>query len=878
MNNLLRRAAAWLSDPSPTDLRPKEPSWLPLTACAVAALFTVIAVHWEFVTGERGFYFYDLINLYHPLAALFTDAVGHGELPLWNPHMMCGLPTHADPQVGLFYPPMLLHTVTSFPKAALALHILHLWWAAMGALALGRALGLGWGASLVCGLAYGLSGYFITQAVHPNLVFTAAHFPWFLAALRRHAATGCWLQVAAAAAAWALMLLSGGFQVALYGAMAAAVLAVYWCLRLPGNWKDRAVRLGGSAAAAVLGIGVAAVQLWPSWQAAGLSVRSGGVNMHMARTYGLGERHWLQLLVGHLYGLPGHSHYLRRENFWESYGYFGLIALTGGLTAVAMAAARTMRIALRWFRTKVLNHLSPTDTSTCRPPAALPSEVILFALLGIAAWWVGMGDKAPADLMKWMYRNVPVFDAFRAHGRMLMVVCLAGSVLGGIGVQELLSAPSASSARLARPVAATKAPSSTQFHGAHAWALAACLAAGACVALAAAARFAPESLPALDWVKGRALMGKAQKAAALAYHCGMVGACLVAAALLLSAGHAWKRISGRALVIGLAALSITDLVAVQKPVWEPFGPKKFDVARRNDEVAGLTRLPGVRDGRYRVLMDWPTGMRVQNLGVLHGYHAVRAYGPLMLRRTADLFGVSQWRRFFPTGRITDDTNRLWITHSYTHPALNLMAARYIVTLGRRPILARKGLRPLIRRGYWVYENPSALPLAYVAHHVRPLAGKDPTGQARGILAGPAFDPGRTALTDRPVALPPESGDAGKNSSIPIRYTAATSVRWSRGGRRLEVKVSTTRPGVLVASVAHYPGWTVRVDGRRRTLLRVNHAFMGVPIKSGSHKILFFYNPVSLKWGWAVTIIALLGLFAIAVLALLRRRRNEPAPG
>ena len=44
--------------------------------------------------------------------------------------------------------------------------------------------------------------------------------------------------------------------------------------------------------------------------------------------------------------------------------------------------------------------------------------------------------------------------------------------------------------------------------------------------------------------------------------------------------------------------------------------------------------------------------------------------------------------------------------------------------------------------------------------------------------------------------------------------------------------------------SYYPGWTVEVDGKRRTLIETNVMFQGVEVQPGEKKAVFRYQPLS----------------------------------
>ena len=86
--------------------------------------------------------------------------------------------------------------------------------------------------------------------------------------------------------------------------------------------------------------------------------------------------------------------------------------------------------------------------------------------------------------------------------------------------------------------------------------------------------------------------------------------------------------------------------------------------------------------------------------------------------------------------------------------------------------------------------------------------------------------------------------------------------------------SSVERTVVVAQDVDYPGWTVRVDGQASDVLSVGQ-MLGVVLPPGetaaSHLIEFIYNPLTLKLGGLITILAAIG----SALYLLRPPTTKP---
>jgi hypothetical protein len=95
----------------------------------------------------------------------------------------------------------------------------------------------------------------------------------------------------------------------------------------------------------------------------------------------------------------------------------------------------------------------------------------------------------------------------------------------------------------------------------------------------------------------------------------------------------------------------------------------------------------------------------------------------------------------------------------------------------------------------------------------------------------------------------------------------------RLGTGLDLAVTMEQAGWLVISEPGWRGWRAEVDGRRVDLSRANHAFLGVPVPAGEHRLTLVYRPDSFVLGRAVSL-ATAG--ALAILLTVRRFRSRAA--
>ena len=328
------------------------------------------------------------------------ETLRRGCLPLWNPLLGAGAPLAANDQSALFYP---LNGLL-VPFAALGGRVGLAW--AHGLLAALHLALAGWGmakvvddfdapepAPTVAGLAYALSGYLVARLGFFSINAAAAWIPWLLWAARRVAEQPTRRRVAGLAGLWGLQLLAGHTQTAWYTALLVGVWVLFWLRRPLGK------RLAALAAAAFLGVALAAVQWLPTavylWQ----SQRAGGAPA-WALDYSFWPWHFLTLLMPDAFGSPAHGNYWGYGAFWEDAVYLGVLPLL--LAGLALRRGRPRRV-VAWG-----------------------------ALVVVIGFVLALGKFTPVFMA--LYRHVPTFAMFKAPARWSIWPETALALLGGLGV------------------------------------------------------------------------------------------------------------------------------------------------------------------------------------------------------------------------------------------------------------------------------------------------------------------------------------------------------------------------------------------------------------------------------------------------------------
>jgi len=77
-----------------------------------------------------------------------------------------------------------------------------------------------------------------------------------------------------------------------------------------------------------------------------------------------------------------------------------------------------------------------------------------------------------------------------------------------------------------------------------------------------------------------------------------------------------------------------------------------------------------------------------------------------------------------------------------------------------------------------------------------------------------------------------------------------------------LSVRAAAPALVVLADTWYPGWKALVDGSQAEIYPVNALFRGVLVEPGEHVIQMAYEPVSFRWGGAVSLAALAALIVL----------------
>lgn len=779
-----------------------------------------------------------------------VDALGRGQLPLWNPANAGGVPHLAQGLYGVFYPFHALYLWLTPERAYGFLAALHHLLAALFTYLYLRQLGVGFGGALFGGLAFGFSLGLLARAHYYQYVETFAWLPlglllverWFdrrtfwpplglavvtalvlLPGFPQTASYTLWLWVLAALFRAVPLDLDvdrqralGAILVVLAGATALAPflddprlalafgpwLALLFAF-VHGRRKLRFLcRMGALGIALCLGAGIALLQYLPAVEWMEHGVRSLGVP-ELQTANGLKPAFLLQALFPNVFGAPG-------------------APLTESLMNLPRLAA-----------------LSPERIASIGHHGNLIENALYFGVSGalLAVHGAFLGGRGRGFLVT----AGLVCIAFAVGVRLAVwPLYFGGFFVGTDPRRALVPAVFAGCCLAARALSARPRPAGPWFAAVIGGALFLPMAFVPDESLTAPVL---ERIAALGRALGSAFQPDAEATAALAatLRSELARAALfafgLAAALLVA-----RTPRGRGIGVGAAVLLLgADLFTAARPYLgtQPAagflgGHPVIDHLRR--ELADGGRFAHYAGGVEPSLLHTAVP---PNLAGAYGIEDAWCYTVSPPRRwlTLALRGLG-----FPEGTpLGVYLPPLTEPRQLASRVLDLMCVRLVVGFGRPPSDLPLFVTHEAQYGSaWVMRNHDALPRAFAVGRVLDgnVAGDDAILER---LVGGPFDPKAEVFLQGDLAGIPALAAEG---TLPH----ATLLPRERPERIAVDLEGGDRPGILVLADSFAPGWKARVDGAEARVLRANYAFRGVAFPAGARRVELSYESKGVRYG------------------------------
>lgn len=186
--------------------------------------------------GGNAYFDGDLLAAYVPMRIFLKSCLAQGHFPLWCPYLLGGQPFFADPNTMSAYPFTYLLLPLPVPYGFSVFYFLHFLLAAWGMYFWAGTLGLSKEPRLLAGLLLAFSGFFWWEIIHPPLLAAFAWMPWWGGTLEKVSKKLEPAWAFAAGLVFALLFLSGSFQMTL-GSLYGGGLYLAYRLLTRREWR-----------------------------------------------------------------------------------------------------------------------------------------------------------------------------------------------------------------------------------------------------------------------------------------------------------------------------------------------------------------------------------------------------------------------------------------------------------------------------------------------------------------------------------------------------------------------------------------------------------------------------------------------------------------
>jgi len=349
----------------------------------------------------------DMYNFFYSQRIYAQKILESGSFPFWNTEIFCGVPYIADIQNAVFYPFTMLFYFTSAYFAITTTLVIHIFMAGWFLYLLMRqCFSIDRTSSIISAVIYMFSGYFTVHMGHLNQILSCAWTPLILLAYIKSIEKKKTALILMMAAFFGLQLFTGGSQNSFYLIIVLSLLSVYTGSLLYVSTKDikqSTQPLLTFFAGIFGGFAVAAVQMLPAYQLAGLSERANGIPYLLASSDSLPPlQFFINIILPNYFGLFGKQQYWGIIIPTEMASYIGILPFVLSIYAL--------------FRCNKNKY------------------VYFFWIIATIALIFAMGKYTP--VYKIFYELG--FNRFRSPARFIYIFHLSIAILAGFGLNHLL--------------------------------------------------------------------------------------------------------------------------------------------------------------------------------------------------------------------------------------------------------------------------------------------------------------------------------------------------------------------------------------------------------------------------------------------------------
>jgi len=341
---------------------------------------------------------------------LYNELHANHSIPFWNPYLFGGIPFWAHFESSIFYPLAFLFWLLPPIQAYGYTMFLHLLLAGYFMFMLARSFGISRAGSFVAGAVFMCNG-FIMSTLYLGRLNPVQSYIWLPIVVyflnRALTSKTPYFSASIAGALWGVQILAGAPQDAFYTFLASLLFLVY---SIKGGLKANNYGINLVIIAFLLflfGVAVAAIQLVPSFEFIGESVRATLDRYKMVTMASYPPEGIISSIMPHFFG-----NYVK-DNFWVSNVPWSI--------PQSNLYVGILPIILLFF----VAYRNPDN-----------KKVIIFAgSLAIIAFVLALGRHTPVYKLAYLF---PGFDKFRSPSKIIVLWVFALGLLAGKGLDDLL--------------------------------------------------------------------------------------------------------------------------------------------------------------------------------------------------------------------------------------------------------------------------------------------------------------------------------------------------------------------------------------------------------------------------------------------------------
>lgn len=376
----------------------------------VVASVVALLPFWEIVAGRRTAIYGDAREQFIPSYAAVWDLIRSGRPPWWHPGMYSGWSLVGAGQFAVFYPFNALFGWLEATNAARWWLVFHLVLGVVGMYLWAFSRWRSRTGAVVAATSLSLCSFHVFHLVHLSYFAQASWLPFALWGVDRLAVRWTTGSALSLALPLAMIVALGGPQMVWISAIGLGTYGALVSGRTRARWRSD-LRIGVGL---LLGVGLGAVQLVPSWLFSRTSVRP-GLDKVEAFSYAMQPRHLLNLVFPYAFG--GASQPPGVDSPWLAgpYPMHEVMPYAGATVAVLACIGL-------WDRRR------DRGARAC-------------LAMGLVGALVALGDSTP--LGDAFYRLLPMASGFRAWGRVAFLTQLALAMLAAAGACAIRARPRA---------------------------------------------------------------------------------------------------------------------------------------------------------------------------------------------------------------------------------------------------------------------------------------------------------------------------------------------------------------------------------------------------------------------------------------------------